>query len=715
MDNSDIVNILIVDDLPEKILVLETVLEELGQNIVTARSGPEALRQVLTHDFAVILLDVNMPGMDGLETAALIRARKKSAHTPIIFITAFADEMHTARGYSLGAVDYILSPVVPDVLRTKVKVFVELFRMAQQVRQQADERVALAREQAARAAAEEATRRAGFLAEATTLLTNSLDFEATVASLLRLVVPNLADLAAVTLIGESGQATRTEWAWVCPPENIVHHGSAAAEVAHVDFQKALGRVLTSGKAEMLYGVEVNGPSAGCGAAGAESKTKASPPAEMKLHAAFLLSLRARGRSLGVLCLAQGESRRHLAPADKALAEDLAGRAAIALDNARLYREVREADRLKNEFLSMLAHELRNPLAPIRNAVHVLRMRGTSEPGLQAVRDIIDRQVQQLVRLVDDLLDISRITRGKIRLQKEPLELAAVVEQAVEMSRPVIDSKRHQFTVTLPREPVRVNGDAVRLAQVVGNLLNNAAKYTADGGAIALTLEHGEDEAVIRVRDNGIGIPTEMLGSIFDLFTQVERSLDRSQGGLGIGLTLVHRLVEMHGGRVQAFSAGANQGSEFIVRLPTMAAATPKKASTNGTAASPVQGPCCRVLVVDDNVDGADSLALLLRLGGHKVHVCHCGADALAAVDTFQPEIVLLDIGLPEMDGYEVARRLRALEGTQNILLVALTGYGQDRDIRRSREAGFDHHLVKPADPQALTELFSRIHATPPGV
>jgi signal transduction histidine kinase/DNA-binding response OmpR family regulator len=714
MDNTDIVNILIVDDLPEKLLVLETVLEELGQNIVMARSGPEALREVLQRDFAVILLDVNMPGMDGLETASLIRARKKSAHTPIIFITAFADEMHTARGYSQGAVDYILSPVVPEVLRTKVKVFVDLFRMTQQARRQADERVALASEQAARAAAEEATRRAAFLAEATTLLANSLDFEATLGTLLRLVVPKLADLAAVTLAGEHGQSTRSELAWISAPEDNVHYGwTAAIDGARDELQQPLGRVLATGKPEMLFEATVRFPPARdnvtlAGEKGSESLC----PQERTLRWAFLLALRARGRTLGALCLGGGDSGRTVTLADQALAQDLAGRAAIALDNARLYRDVREADRLKNEFLSMLAHELRNPLAPIRNAVHVLRMRGTSEPGLEAVRDIIDRQVQQLVRLVDDLLDISRITRGKIRLQREPLELAGVIEQAVETSRPLIDAKKHALTVSLPRETVRVNGDAVRLAQVVGNLLNNAAKYTSDGGSITLSLECVEGEAVIRVSDTGIGIPPEMLGSIFDLFTQVERSLDRSQGGLGIGLTLVHRLVEMHGGRVQAFSAGANQGSEFVVRLPTIPIGAPCKPPTNGTASPPVQGPACRVLVVDDNEDGADSLALLLRLGGHKVQTCNTGTAALEMLDSFRPEIVLLDIGLPGMDGYEVARHLRMRPGMEEVLLVALTGYGQDRDIRRSREAGFDHHLVKPADPQALTDLFSRIHSQP---
>jgi CheY-like chemotaxis protein/two-component sensor histidine kinase len=342
------------------------------------------------------------------------------------------------------------------------------------------------------------------------------------------------------------------------------------------------------------------------------------------------------------------------------------------------------------------------------------MRGGETPELQAIRDLIDRQVQQLVRLVDDLLDISRITRGKIRLQTEPIELAAVVERAVETSRPLIEGKNHTLTLDVTPEPIRVEGDPVRLAQVIGNLLNNAAKYTPEGGSITLTLERAGGEAIIRVRDTGVGIPPDMLGSIFELFTQVDRSLDRSQGGLGIGLTLVHRLVEMHGGRVQAFSAEANQGSEFVVRLPVLPAppAVAPPAPINGTASLLDNSPRRRVLIVDDNADGADSLAMLLRLAGHEVAVCNESTGALATAETFQPQVVLLDIGLPGLDGYEVARQLRARPKLKNVLLVALTGYGRDEDIRRSLEAGFDHHLVKPADPEALTGLFAQLSPQP---
>jgi len=699
---NDKINILVVDDLSEKLLVLESILEELGQNIVTARSGEEALRRVLEHDFAVILLDVKMPGgLDGLETAALIRRRKKSAHTPIIFITGYSDdEVHTAKGYALGAVDYIFAPVAPAVLRTKVKVFVELFRLTQQARQQGDERVALAREQAARAAAEESSRQLAFLAEAGRTLASSLDFDRMLRGLARLPVPFLADLAAVTYAGEPGQPWRTEMAWVDHPGDAVHAAALTGTEAPDDaVRAAVERVLATGESELLDGLAVDYPPVGI---------DAPPPVASgkELRSILILPLSARGRTLGVLALGMGASGR-TGPVDRLLAEDFAGRAAIYLDNARLYRDAQEADRRKNEFLSMLAHELRNPLAPIRNAVQILRLRSPGEPELQDVRDMIDRQVRQLIRLVDDLLDVSRITRGKIRLQAEPVDLTAVVQRAVETSRPLIDVRRHALTVSLPDQPLRVQGDPVRLAQVLGNLLNNAAKYTEDEGKIWLTVERANGEAVCRVRDTGLGIPPDMLASVFDLFTQVDQALDRSQGGLGIGLTLVKQLVELHAGRVQAHSAGLNQGSEFVVRLPALAEESPRGVSANG-APPPADVPPCRVLVVDDNVDGAESLAVLLRLGGHDVRVCHDGPAGLALADEFRPGLVFLDIGLPGLDGYEVARRLRAQLGPDGIVLVALTGYGQEEDVLRARQAGFDHHLVKPADPAALTALFEAL-------
>jgi PAS domain S-box-containing protein len=373
-------------------------------------------------------------------------------------------------------------------------------------------------------------------------------------------------------------------------------------------------------------------------------------------------------------------------------------------------ELAERDRRKDEFLAMLAHELRNPLAPIQNAVQVMRQADQDEPRLHWAKDVIARQVQQLAHLVDDLLDVSRITRGKISLRTERVELAAVVDRAVEISRPLIDARKHALHVVLPPMALCLSADPTRLAQVLANLLNNAAKYTAEGGFIWLTAAAEPAAVTVRVRDTGMGIPVELLPRLFQPFAQADRALDRAQGGLGIGLTLVKSLVELHGGSVSASSAGPEQGSEFIVRLPL---AEDAKRTARAELAPSVAGGAGRatvggrrVLVVDDNADAAQSLALLLELDGHQVRVALDGPRALEAAQAEEPEVVLLDIGLPQMDGYEVARRLRARRGAGPAVLVALTGYGQEDDRRRSREAGFDYHLVKPVEPGALRELLA---------
>jgi signal transduction histidine kinase len=365
------------------------------------------------------------------------------------------------------------------------------------------------------------------------------------------------------------------------------------------------------------------------------------------------------------------------------------------------QDLSEANRRKDEFLAMLAHELRNPLAPIRNAVQVVRLLAQNDANLRWAGEVVERQVRHMTRLVDDLLDASRFASGKITLQKEPTELAAVVARAVEAARPNIEGRRQELSVTLLPQRLHVEADPIRLAQVVSNLLNNAAKYTPEGGRIWLAVQREGDEAVLSVRDTGIGIPDEMLSRIFDLFTQVDRTLDRAQGGLGIGLTLVKSLVELHGGSVQAFSKGPNTGSEFVVRLPLLPDTQPPQPARGEGNSQAAPSLPRRILVVDDNVDAAESLGKWLEHTGHEVRISHDGDAALEMARTYQPEVVLLDIGLPRMDGYEVARRLREEPATEHALLVALTGWGQAEDRRRSREAGFDHHLTKPADPETL--------------
>jgi len=544
MTTDEKAKILICDDLAENLTSYQAILEELGQELVLVRSGEEALKEVLKHDFAVVLLDVNMPGIDGLETASLIRGRKRSAHTPIIFITAFTDELRVSEGYAHGAVDYISSPVVPAILRAKVRVFVDLFRLNAQIRQHAQEAVAHAEERTKREAAEESNRRLTFLARAGAIITKSLERQVTIESILKLMVPEHAGQAVLAEQDDAG-AWRNVWA---RPENeaVILDGSDGIEELPTAWRESIVRAFQTGYTDHAHPALTNGNGA-------------------KSPSLLALPLRDRERVFGVLLLINADA--NYSPADVAMFESVAWRAGIALVNASLYGEIEQADQQKNRFLSMLAHELRNPLAPIRSAVDVLRLCGDSPQDIEWARDVIDRQVNHLIRLVDDLLDISRITLGKIRLQQEKLTAKDLVLEAVEVSRPLVEKSHHKLTVNLPDEPIELFGDRARLMQVLANLLNNAAKYTPQGGQITLAVEQEGDQALFRVRDTGIGIPPHMLDKVFDMFIQIDSGLDRAHGGLGIGLTLVRELIALHQGSICVTSEGSGKGSEFIVRIP----------------------------------------------------------------------------------------------------------------------------------------------------
>jgi PAS domain S-box-containing protein len=383
------------------------------------------------------------------------------------------------------------------------------------------------------------------------------------------------------------------------------------------------------------------------------------------------------------------------------------------ERKRYEQSLQQADRRKNEFLAMLAHELRNPLAPIRNAVQVLRLTSGNSKTVVSAAEMMERQVGQMVRLVDDLLDVSRISRGKIELRRERIELASVVHHAVEAAHVLVRCMDHELTVTMSLQPIYLNADPTRLAQVVGNLLNNACKFTDKGGRISLAVDvasrgHEPPEAIIRVRDNGVGIAADQLPHIFDMFVQIDTSLERSVSGLGIGLTLVKSLVEMHGGTVEVHSAGIGQGSEFVVRLPILVD-TPKPLPpepTVSTGAPGIPAQFRRILVVDDNQDAATSLAMVLELTGNETHTAHDGLEAVEAAATFQPDVVLLDLGMPKLNGYEAARRIREQPWGQKMVLVALSGWGQEEDRQKSKEAGFNGHLVKPVDHAALNKLLN---------
>jgi signal transduction histidine kinase len=557
------VNILMVDDQPARLLTYQTVLAELGQNLVCARSGAEALEKLMREEFAVVLLDVSMPDMDGFEAARLIHNHPRFEKTPIIFVTGVhVTELDRLKGYKVGAVDYVSIPVVPEILRSKVAVLVELYCKRREL-QELNRNLARANEQLAQANA--------------------------------------------TLQAEKNRELQVL-------NTTLQHANAELERANHTLQNEV--------AERL----------------------------------------------------------------------------------RAERALKEADRHKDEFLAMLAHELRNPLAPIVNALQLMRMK-PSEAQLQWSGELIERQLRYLTRLVDDLLDVSRITRGKITLSREPVELGGLVARAVETIQPVIEQRGHELTINLAHGQVRMNGDPVRLVQAIGNVLGNAAKYTERGGRIEMSAGRVGDSAEIRVRDNGIGIPADRLPLIFNLFTQLDRGSEHPASGLGIGLALVRQLVEMHGGSVSAHSEGHGQGSEFIIRLPL---ALEQEHAANGQPARCApqchgQLPC-RILVADDNADALESLARVLQLSGHEVFRAANGGAALEIATQQQPQVALLDVGMPLLNGYEVARKLRAQPWGKSMLLVAVTGWGQEADRLRSKEAGFDAHLVKPLDLDALTEL-----------
>lgn len=705
----DKVNILVVDDLVENVLVLRSILEVLGENVVSAYSGREALRQVLHHDFAVILLDVNMPDIDGFETAALIRQRKKSAHTPIILVTAYADEIQTSRGYSTGAVDYILAPVAPEILRMKVKVFVELFRLNQQIKLQAEERIALAREQAARAVAEVATRRSTFLAEVGKVLVSSLDVGQTLSSLPQLAVPFLADLSSVTQIGPDDTLGRTELSWRSSLGEILYATLPDHQRLPGVLLEAVVGVFASGRQQLLTNLDVEFPCA-CPEGCVPNGRPHSAESGFIAHDLLVLPLLAHGRTLGIMALALGRSGRNFESADLTLAQEFASRAAMALDNGRLYLGIQEADRHKNEFLSMLAHELRNPLAPIRNAAAVLRMRKFDDPALNAARDMIDRQVTHMTRVIDDLLDMSRIARGKMLLRTEILDLGPLVQEVVEDYRIGMEAGGITLNLRLPRKPVWVLGDPTRLAQVVGNVLHNAGKFTDSGGEVWVELAPEPDQRMVRltIRDTGIGMEPDMLKRVFDTFSQADQSLNRNHGGLGMGLALVKGLVTMHMGEVCADSEGLGKGAEFTIRLPLEEKAPSKEEFDLPANMNPA---AYKILLIEDNIDAAESMRMLLSLTGHDVQVAFSGPVGVETAQTFLPEVVLCDIGLPGgMDGYAVARALRKDATLTSAYLIALSGYGQESDRRRSREAGFDTHLIKPVEFDELQLVLASVNA-----
>ena len=549
-DTPDKVNILVVDDEPKNLLVLESVLDDPGYRLIRAGSGQEALLALMADEFAVLVLDVRMPDMTGFELARLIKQRKKTARVPIIFLTAyFNEDQHVLEGYDHGAVDYLHKPLNVAVLRSKVAVFAELHRKnrALEIVNQA-----LLKEVAERRLAEE----------------------------------RLSDVNA-----------------------------------------SLDRRVTE-------------------------RTDALQASEAKL---------------------------------------------------------RDINQRKDEFLATLAHELRNPLAPVRSAVQLLLRKDLEAPKLVWALQMIERQVTAMSRMIDDLMNVSRINQGKLELRREQVRIRTILEDAIESARPLIDENQHHILLNFAAQDLMLNADAARLTQAFTNLLNNAAKYMESGGGITIDVQASHDAVVVNVRDTGIGIAHDRLESIFELFSQEATALSRSRGGLGIGLSLTRQLVEMHSGSVVARSAGLGHGSEFEVKLPlAMQSAPTFTANTDVLAHDEPQTSLSqlRILVADDNEDASAAFAALLEMMGHEVRQVHDGVAAVQAALEFSPHVVFLDIGMPKLNGYDACRQIRAQPGGSSMVIFACTGWGQTDDLRRSKEAGFNKHLVKPLDPKLLHDLLS---------
>ncbi len=610
---------------------------------------------------------------------------------------AAAEDLHAAFGFPillnkevLGVIEFF-SPVI-------VAPNEELLEMTTAIGSQIGQFIERKRAEQARETSEQTTR---FLANASAALADLTDYESTLQKVASLAVPRFADWCAADIQEPDGSVRRLAAAHVDPEKVELVRELDRKYPSLASKMRGARQVIKTGESEWAISIPDE-----LLVTHTQDEEHLLIVRNLGLRSYICVPLKSRSSVLGALTFVSAESGRVYREDDVRAAEDLAHRAVIAIENANLLATLKEASHRKDEFLAMLAHELRNPLAPIRNAVQIFRAKSPPSPELQWATELIDRQVSQMTRLVDDLLDVSRITRGKIELRKESVDIATVVNNAIDISRPLIEKWGHRFTVAIPPHPILLEADSTRLTQVVSNLLNNAAKYTAPGGRIELAVERDGDHVLIRVKDNGIGISPEMLPRVFEIFMQVDRAIERAEGGLGIGLTLVKRLVEMHGGTVEARSAGAGQGSEFAVRLPISQGIQNAETQKLGGKQEVPPPPARRILVVDDNRDAADSLGMLLRLTGNEVHTAHDGLEAVGAVATFQPDVVLLDIGLPKLNGYEVARRLRQEEGGANRLLIAMTGWGQDEDRNRSREAGFDHHLTKPVEFKALQKLLS---------
>jgi signal transduction histidine kinase/DNA-binding response OmpR family regulator len=695
--SDDSVSILIVDDRPDKVLALESVLEELGQRIERAYSGREALRQVLNHEFAVILLDVNMPDMDGFETASLIRQRRSSRDTPIIFVTAYGDEMHAARGYSLGAVDYILAPVMPDVLRTKVAVFADLFRKTRQLRQQTETLGRRANQQQKLAAASLAINSGATSTEA--MLQTVTDAARDIVGTHQAITLLFGDVN-VKAGGPPGALAVSSFSdkyaeWRERPLRL--DGVARSIVAQSRTATRLSETELREHADWQIVQNADFP-------GIRGGMLAAP-------------LTGRdGKNLGVIYLSdrsEGEFSRD----DEAVLVQLAQMTSIAVENELFARE-REANRLKDEFLATLSHELRTPLSAIFGWAQLLKRR---KPGAEIEHglEVIERNVKSQLKLIEDLLDVSRITAGKLRLQCRELSVRPIITAAVDAMRPSAEAAG--VTVSAAADDASsdvVIGDADRLQQVIWNLLSNAVKFTPAGGRVDLQMRSDATQMVIAVTDTGRGIHQSFLPHVFDRFRQADSSSTRSHSGLGIGLAIVRHIVELHGGTVTAQSGGEGAGSTFSVILPLHIAGA-QTGRLNGTGHSttahdpssslPPALSGARLLLVEDMDDTREVLSRVLDAAGATVTAVDSAPEAMLAFAAGQFDMLVSDIGMPGEDGVGLIQRIRELPRDRGgcIPAIALTAYARDEDRSRILAAGFQGHLAKPIEPDVLIRMVGR--------
>jgi PAS domain S-box-containing protein len=652
------VNILIVDDEPSNLRVLEAILNDPGYRLVAAGSADEALLALVAEDFALLILDIRLPVMTGFELAHLIKQRKKSAQVPIIFLTAFYNEdQDVLAGYGTGAVDYLHKPINPTVLRSKVAVFVELHRKN---RETALAYEALIGEVAERRRAEEQLRE----------LNESLDRRVTERS---------------EALRESEQRFRM-MADETPVMMWVTNAAGEVDFVNKEYCRFFG-VTHEQALDGSWRLPVHNDDGGYVRAFFDSLGAHAPfEADARMH-----------RSDGEWRWMTSHGAPRTSPSGEFLGMIVTSQDVTEQRRAATIQQ--QSAREKDEFIAVLAHELRSPLAPIRTSVGILKVHA-SHPLVIRCGEIIDRQATHMARLLDDLLDTSRLSRNTLTLQRSRVSIGNVIQAALEIASPLVEQQRLELVTTGLDTPIFLEADQARLTQVFGNLLNNAAKYSKPGGRVdvAVVLEAGC--VVVSVRDAGIGIPVEMLGRVFEPFTQASGARDHAPGGVGIGLSLAHRLVEMHGGIIEAVSAGAGSGSEFIVKLPMSVDDEALTTETDAPAGDlSLRGR--RVLVADDNVDSADMEAALLSAVGCEVTTVYDGTSTLIEAERFRPDVILLDIGMPDLDGHEVCARIRSQSWGTGIVLIAVSGWGQDADRRRSARAGFNMHLVKPVDPDAL--------------